>query len=110
MPAEKAGMKLGDEIVSVDGQPIAGLEAMIESLKQTQDKPIQITVRRDGQPLTFHGDSRFCRTSRGDQRYRVGIGSAPMKVSSLALRGCFSPLGGTEQAGLAADPRAGRKK
>ena len=26
---------------------------MIESLKRTQDKPIQITVQRDGQPLTF---------------------------------------------------------
>ena len=53
MPAEKAGMKLGDEIVSVDGQPITGLEAMIESLKHTKDKPIQITVQRDGKPLNF---------------------------------------------------------
>ena len=53
MPAEKAGMKLGDEIVSVDGQPIAGLAAMIESLKRTQDKPIEMTVKRDGQLLNF---------------------------------------------------------
>ena len=36
MPAEKAGMKLGDEIIDVDGKPIAGLAAMIESLKRTQ--------------------------------------------------------------------------
>ena len=59
MPAEQAGMKLGDEIVNVDGQPIAGLEAMIESLKKTQDKPIEITVRRDGQLLEFHGETGF---------------------------------------------------
>ena len=61
MPAEKAGMKLGDEIVSVDGQPIAGLEAMIESLKHTKDKPIEITVLRDGQLLTFTVTAGFVR-------------------------------------------------
>jgi len=88
MPAEKAGMKLGDEIVSVDGQPMTGLEAMIESLKHTKDTPIQITVRRDGKPLTFTV-TPVLSDIRGDQRYRVGVGSAPMKVSSLPLAAAF---------------------
>ena len=90
MPAEQAGMKLGDEIVNVDGQPIAGLEAMIESLKQTQDKPIEITIRRDGQLLNFTVKPVLS-DIRGDQRYRIGIGSAPMKVSILALRRRLPP-------------------
>ena len=51
MPAEKAGMKLGDEIRR-GRATITGLEAMIESLKRTKDKPIQITVQRDGKPQT----------------------------------------------------------
>jgi regulator of sigma E protease len=84
MPAEKAGMALGDEIVSVDGQPVPGLEAMIEILKRTKDKPIQITVRRNGQPLTFTVNP-ILSNLKGDERYRVGIASAPMKVSSLPL-------------------------
>jgi regulator of sigma E protease len=88
MPAEKAGMKLGDEIVSVDGQPIAGLEAMIESLKRTKDKPIQITVMRDGKPLTFTVQPVLSNL-KGDERYRVGVASAPMKVSSLPLAAAF---------------------
>ncbi len=88
MPAEKAGMKLGDEIVSVDGQPIVGLEAMIESLKRTKDKPIQITVKRNGQILTFTVQPVLS-DIKGDQRYRVGIGSAPMKVSSLPFAAAF---------------------
>jgi regulator of sigma E protease len=88
MPAEKAGMKLGDEIVSVDGQPIAGLEAMIESLKRTRDKPIQITVMRDGKPLTFTVQPVLSNI-KGDERYRVGVASAPMKVSSLPLAAAF---------------------
>src|SRR5713101_6517034 len=88
MPAEKAGMKLGDEIVSVDGQPIAGLEAMIESLKRTKDKPIQIAVQRDGKPLTFTV-TPVLSDMKGDSRYRVGVGSAPMTVSSLPLVAAF---------------------
>ncbi|MGA8311447.1 MAG: site-2 protease family protein [Terriglobales bacterium] len=88
MPAEKAGMKLGDEILSVDGQPIAGLEAMIESLKRTKDKPIQITVMREGRPLTFTVQPVLSNI-KGDERYRVGVASAPMKVSSLPLAAAF---------------------
>jgi regulator of sigma E protease len=88
MPAEKAGMKLGDEIISVDGQPIAGLEAMIESLKRTKDKPIQITVTREGKPLTFTVQPVLSNI-KGDERYRIGVASAPMKVSSLPLAAAF---------------------
>src|SRR5450432_38238 len=88
MPAEKAGMKLDDEIGGLDGQPMAGLEAMIESLKRTKDKPIQITVKRDGQLLNFTVQPVLSEI-RGDQRYRVGVGSAPMKVSSLPFAAAF---------------------
>jgi regulator of sigma E protease len=81
-------MKLGDEIVSVDGQPITGLEAMIESLKHTKDKPIQITVQRDGKPVNFTVAPELTEV-KGDSRYRVGIGSAPMKTTSLPLVAAF---------------------
>jgi regulator of sigma E protease len=88
MPAEKAGMKLGDQILSVDGQAITGLEAMIESLKRTKDKPIQIVVQRDGKPISFTVRPVLS-DIKGDQRYRVGVGSAPMTVSSLPLAAAF---------------------
>jgi regulator of sigma E protease len=88
MPAEQAGMKLGDQIVSVDGEPIPGIEAMIDSLKRTKDKPVQITVLRNGQTLNFHVRP-ILSDIRGDERYRVGFASAPMKVSSLSLPEAF---------------------
>jgi regulator of sigma E protease len=88
MPAEQAGMKLGDQIVSVDGQPIPGIEAMIDSLKRTKDKPVQIAVLRNGQALTFTVKPVLSNI-RGDERYRVGFASAPMKVSSLSLPEAF---------------------
>ncbi len=88
MPAEQAGMKLGDEIVSVDGQPMPGIEAMIEALKRTKDKPIRIEVLRNGQPLSFVMRPVLSDTS-GEERYRVGFASEPMTVASLPLAAAF---------------------
>jgi regulator of sigma E protease len=84
MPAVKGGMKVGDQILSVDGQPIPALEAMMEVLKRTKDRPVQITVLRDGQEKTFTVQP-VLKEVRGlqEKRYRVGIGSMPTKVTRL---------------------------
>jgi regulator of sigma E protease len=90
MPAEKAGMQVGDEILSVDGQPIPALEAMIETLKRTQGKPIDIVVRRDGQQKTFTLQPVLADIpGQQEKRYRVGIQSLQMKVSALPLAAAF---------------------
>jgi regulator of sigma E protease len=90
MPAEKAGLKLGDEILSVDGQPIPAIEAMIEMLKSTKDKPIEITVLRDGQQKTFTLRPVLADVpGQQEKRYRVGLGSLQMKVSALPLAAAF---------------------
>jgi regulator of sigma E protease len=78
MPADKAGLKEGDQIVALDGKPVPALAAMVESLKITKDKPIQITVLRDGQQKTF-----TVQPVLSDKYYRIGIGSMQMKVKTL---------------------------
>jgi regulator of sigma E protease len=90
MPAAKAGIKLGDEILTVGGQPIPEIEAMIETLKRTQGKPVEITVRRDGQERTFTLQPVLADVpGQQEKRYRVGLGSLPMKVSTLPLAAAF---------------------
>ena len=78
MPADKAGLREGDQIISVDGQPVPALAAMVEHLKETKDKPIEITVLRNGQPKTF-----TVQPVLSDKWYRIGIGSMQMKVKTL---------------------------
>ena len=78
MPAEKAGLKEGDQIVSVDGKPVPALASMVESLKITKDKPIAITVLRDGQQKTV-----TVQPVLSDKWYRIGIGSMQMKTKTL---------------------------
>ena len=90
MPAQKAGIKIGDEILTVDGQPIPALEAMIETLKRTQGRPIEITVLRDGQQKTFTMQPVLADVpGQQEKRYRVGLGSLPMKVTTLPLGAAF---------------------
>ena len=84
MPAEKAGLKIGDKILSVDGTAMPGLEAMVETLKRTKDKPIEIAVLREGQIKTFTMQPILTDSKgQGEKRYRVGIASDPMKVTTL---------------------------
>jgi len=78
MPAEKAGLKEGDQILTVDGKPVPALASMVESLKITKEKPIAITVLREGQQKTF-----TVQPVLSDKWYRIGIGSMQMKVKTL---------------------------
>jgi regulator of sigma E protease len=78
MPAEKAGLKEGDQILTLDGKAVPALAAMVESLEVTKDKPITLTVLRNGEHKTFTVQPVFA-----DKRYRIGIGSMQMKVKTL---------------------------
>jgi len=86
MPAEKAGLKVGDRIVTLDGQPVPALGAMIEHLKITKDKPIQLTVERNGQLQTFTIQPVLADVeSLHEKAYRIGIASLPVKIGSLSF-------------------------
>ena len=78
MPAEKAGLKEGDQIIALDGKPVPALAEMVERLKVSKDKPIEITVLRQGQEMTFKVQPVL-----SDKSYRIGIGSMQMKVKTL---------------------------
>lgn len=81
MPAEKAGLKEGDKILKLDGKPVPALGAMIESLEATKDKPITLTVLRDGQEKTF-----TLQPVLSEKHYRIGISTLQLKVKTLPFR------------------------
>jgi len=90
MPAAKAGIKIGDQIVALDGQPIPALGAMIESLKRTKEKPIQLTVSRNGELKTFTIQPVLADVESTQQKaYRIGIGSLPVKIGSMSFPAAF---------------------
>src|SRR4029077_7253573 len=52
-PAEKAGLKPGDHIVAIDGNPIAKWEDLQNYIKARPDVPVAVRVDRGGQVLSF---------------------------------------------------------
>jgi regulator of sigma E protease len=74
MPALQAGMKEDDRVVAMDGQPLGSIDAMIERLQQTKNKPVDLTVLRGNQTLSFHLQPVLSKTEDPKQdRYRLGF-------------------------------------
>lgn len=92
MPAAKAGLQEGDKVTAVDGKPLPSIEAMIESLQRTKDKPIDLTVMRNGQTLHFTVTPVLASTeTTSEKRYRIGFqNTAELKSSSLSFSEALS--------------------
>jgi regulator of sigma E protease len=84
-PAAKVGMQEGDRILAMEGQPLDSIEAMIDQLQQTKDKPVDLTVLRGNQTLTFRMTPVLSKTEDPkEKRYRLGfLNKSEMKVTTL---------------------------
>jgi regulator of sigma E protease len=118
MPAEKAGMQLGDKIVAMDGKPLGSLPGMKDALQQSKDKTVEFTIERGDKTLQIKvqpilagvpGASQATRDNwltallrkiglgrpadvKKYESYRIGFtgGPPPMKRASLPLREAFA--------------------
>jgi regulator of sigma E protease len=73
-PAAKAGLQEEDKIIAVDGKPLPAIDALIEGLQETKDKPIELTVLRGSQTLKFNVTPILSDTEDpGEKRYRIGF-------------------------------------
>jgi regulator of sigma E protease len=68
-PAQQAGLQPGDRVVAINGEPV-GYVGMLEEINDSNGKPLQITVERDGRRVSLPPVSAFEDT---DGRYRIGI-------------------------------------
>ncbi len=91
-PAAKAGIQEDDRIVAMDGQPLPSIESMIERLQQTKEKPVDLTVIRSSQTLSFRVIPVLSKTEDPkEQRYRLGFLNKPeMKVTTLPFAQALS--------------------
>ena len=83
LPAEKVGMKPGDKIVAMDGQPVPSIQAMIARLQETKSNPVQLDVLRNGTTLHFTVTPVLAPVGT-ENHYRLGFKNNPeTKISSL---------------------------
>jgi regulator of sigma E protease len=53
LPAAKAGLKPGDEIIAVGGQTAVNFAALQEMIQKSSGKPVDLVVRRDGKDIAL---------------------------------------------------------
>jgi regulator of sigma E protease len=84
-PAAKAGIQEGDRILAMDGQPLDSIEAMIDQLQLTKEKPVDLSVLRGNQTLSFRMTPVLSKTEDPkEKRYRLGfLNKSEMKVTTL---------------------------
>jgi regulator of sigma E protease len=85
MPAAKSGLQEKDKVVAMNGQPLGSIDEMIERLQETKDQPVDLTVQREGQTLSFKMQPVLSKTEDPkEQRYRLGfLNQEETKVTQL---------------------------
>jgi regulator of sigma E protease len=84
MPAAKGGIKVGDQILTANGQDIPQLGVLIQMLNRTKDQPLDLVVLRNNKKLTFRVTPTLDAGSSGQgPAYRIGVASYPTKVVKL---------------------------
>jgi regulator of sigma E protease len=87
MPAAKAGLQPGDEIVSVGGLTLHSVDAMLAFLQQDSGHPIHLTVLRDGKTFQIELQPVMADAGNGRKLYRIGFAPnlPPFKIQQLPL-------------------------
>jgi regulator of sigma E protease len=95
MPAEKAGIKVGDDIQTINGEEIPATVALVEMLSHTKDQPLEIVALRGGQKLNFKLQPVLSAGHpAGEMRYRIGLASMATKVVQLPFGEAVRKAGG----------------
>lgn len=86
-PAEKAGLKRGDRLVSIGGKTLTEWEQVIELVKtyDPSGTPLQIEIRRNGEVMAFSLIPKLTElmTVQGKEERRYAIGVKPALMSAF---------------------------
>jgi regulator of sigma E protease len=76
-PADKAGIKAGDGIVSINGQTVHNVQSIIAVLDETGSRPVNLVIDRQGHPVTTSVQPIWADFSGETPGYRLGFGAVP---------------------------------
>ncbi|ATB37416.1 zinc metalloprotease [Cystobacter fuscus] len=84
MPAAVAGIRPGDRITAVEGEPVRTFEDLRESFVGRFDRPVPVTIERDGQSTTLNVTPRkIVESNAVDSVERGQIGIQPIRKPAV---------------------------
>jgi regulator of sigma E protease len=72
-PAYRAGLRRDDVVLSINGQPLKNWQEMVTAIQSSGGKPIQTTVARKNQTLSFTVTPVSDKNDKGETVWIVGI-------------------------------------
>lgn len=83
-PAEEAGMKKGDVLLSVDGEDVTGmsLSDVVDLVKGEEDTKVSVTVRRDGGNVDLEMTRKIVETQTVETEMKAG-GVGYLKITEF---------------------------
>jgi regulator of sigma E protease len=73
MPAQKAGLKKGDILLSVNGQPVQSVYTFKELIEDSQGKPVALEFERNGKRQSVTATPVYGKFDSGPARWVVGL-------------------------------------
>ncbi|HYP08481.1 MAG TPA: RIP metalloprotease RseP [Bryobacteraceae bacterium] len=73
LDAERAGLKRGDILVSVNGEPIHSMSKLHEVIRASNGKPVQLVYSRDGKQQSTSVTPAFQSAEGAPPRWMIGV-------------------------------------
>ena len=70
-PASEAGLRVGDRIIAVNGEPVRSGEQVSQYIREHTSQPVTLRIERNGSPLDITATAR--RLSSSETRDRLGF-------------------------------------
>jgi regulator of sigma E protease len=88
-PAEKAGVQSGDMVIAVNNEVVRTWQEMAALITKSQDKALQLTVRREKDLIDFNVQPRAYPEKNifGEtiDRYMIGVSSVQIRITEKTL-------------------------
>ena len=87
--AEKAGIKKGDKLISINGTKLEKVEDISEIINQTKDKAVPIVVNRDGEELSLTITPKVVKQDYyedGITSYGYGVKTTPLETIKYSFK------------------------
>ncbi len=84
-PSERAGFKVGDKLIQVDGVAITDWRVWVEYIRQRPGSPLTVTLEREGKDLTLTLIPDTV-NEKGKDQGKVGMGPQAYEFPDSALR------------------------
>jgi regulator of sigma E protease len=86
-PAEKAGLKPADEIVTIDQLPVHSVNSLLAYMQDQKGKPAMLDVLRNGQHVAIPITPALSDVGDGTKAYRLGFEFVPppVKIERLSF-------------------------